>query len=1254
MRSKIEMMIVAGLVLIPAYAPAGEKPDWENPSVFDIGKERPHTTMMVYPDVKSAIEDDRASSPYYRSLNGLWKFKWSPNPSERPVEFYKSGYDDSSWDEIPVPSNWQMQGYGIPLYVNITYPFRKDPPNVMGEPPRNYTTYKWRNQVGSYRTSFETPKNWKGRQVFVQFEGTESAFYLWINGEKVGYNQGSRTPAIFNITRYLRPGRNMLAAEVYQHSDGSYLEDQDFWRLSGIFRDVYLWSTPNVHIRDFFVRTDLDDQYRDATMKVEIDLVNRAEQAAECGVTATLFGGRKKQVASIAIDSVKVDADGEARLSPSIKLKTPDKWTAETPNLYKLVLKLTDKSGKVLEVLSHNVGFRKIQIADAQLLVNGQPIYIKGVNRHEHDPETGHTVSVESMVRDIELMKQFNINTVRTSHYPDDPRWYDLCDRYGLYVIDEANIESHGMGYGRESLAKDPKWEKAHVDRIRRMVERDKNHPCVIMWSMGNEAGDGVNFKASYDFIKQRDPSRPVHYERAGTGPNTDVVCWMYPSIERIVGYAQSDPDRPLILCEYAHAMGNSVGNLQDYWDAIEQYPALQGGSIWDWVDQALYKPVPDGKRPRVKDSAAGVEGLVVEGDISDEGLTGAVALDEAEALEITGPLTLEAEFKGDRPGSDYCPLISKGDHQYLLRLDQGGIAFVLHQGGWTSARTQSYEGTGLKKGWNRLTGVYDGEKMFVYVNGRQIVETNLPGGRIDSSSYGVNIGRNSEIPGRVSGLPIRRARIYRRALSAEEVANPDARSSDGLVLDMDLAKVAGYAPLPNPRGVKRFLAYGGDFGDVPNDENFCCNGLIQPDRRVNPHLWEVKKVYQNVRTTLVDTDPVTVRVFNKNFFANLNRYVCHWTLRIDGRKRQSGSLGRLDVPPQQDYTVRIPVSKLKGTREALLTVYFRLPKATDWAARHHIVAWNQFALREKKAAPIFPRAKGKPLTLDITKEALTVAGADFAVVVSQQNAAVESLKHGGEELLTEPLVPNFWKAPNDNQMRNNYRGRLGAWRDAAARRKLTRIRTRFADRGHVTITADMTLPVNDAAYTIRYDIYGTGRIGVSAEYKPDPDKKAPLLPRFGVTFAVPRKYNNVRWYGRGPHESYWDRKTGAEIAVYDKTVDEMVWAYIRSQDTGNRSDTRWFTIADSKGRGFRIDMVEVPLSYSAWPYTLEDVQSATHDYLLPRREFNTVFVDSKLHGVGGDNSWGARTHPEYTLSGDRPHTLKFVINLLAGNRRGR
>jgi len=1237
------------LFTVSATAPAAEPPDWENPAVFDIGKEPPCSTMAPYLQTSSHTAADKyirihlyTASPYSRSLNGAWKFHWSPNPADRPQDFYKLRYNDTVWKKIPVPSNWQMHGYGIPLYVNITYPFKKDPPRVMGDPPQNFTNYNWRNQVGSYRTTFEMPEAWNNRQTFIEFAGVDSAFYLWINGEKIGYSQGSRTPAVFNITEHVKQGKNLLAAEVYQYCDGSYLEDQDFWRLSGIFRNVRIYSTADFHIRDFFVKTQLDEKYRDASISVETEIINYSSNHAEIGLKMQLFDTAENEVASVTTDEITMRPNRTTQIVPTLTLKNPAKWTAETPNLYKLVLTLTDSAGKTIEAVTHNIGFRKVEIKNAQLLVNGQPILIKGVNRHEHDPETGHAVSLESMTRDVTLMKQFNINTVRTSHYPDDPRWYDLCDRFGLYVIDEANIESHGMGYGGQSLAKDPKWKDAHLDRIRSMVERDKNHPSIIIWSMGNEAGDGVNFKAAYDFIKKRDPSRPVHYERAGTGPNTDIVCWMYPSIQGIVRYAKENPSRPLIMCEYAHAMGNSVGNLQDYWNAIEEYPALQGGSIWDWVDQGLYKPVPTGSTPKVSDRPRNIEGLVVTGKIDSDGLTGAVALKDAKSLDLAGPLTLEAEVKGNRSQGDYTPLISKGDHQYLLRLDSGGIAFVLHKDNWVSARTHSYSETKLTNGWNRITGVYDGSKMRVYVNGEQIIEHNLPGGKIDPSQHPVNIGRNSEIPSRVAALPIRRARIYNRSLTPEEVADPASRSPEGLLLDMDLTKISGHAPLPNPRNAKRFIAYGGDFGDVPNDENFCCNGLIQPDRKPNPHLWEVKKVYQNVRVTPLDLTTGKVRVFNKNFFANLNQFECTWTLRIDGREIQSGSLGQIDLAPQQGMDLRIPFQGTAQPGERLLTIYFRLPEDTAWAPKAHIVAWDQIALNQLK--PILPAPGSDKLRIGEEQNACSIHGEDFQVIVDTDTAALVSIRFGRREFIHEPLVPNFSKAPNDNQMRSNYRGRMGKWFDAGAKRKVTSVNTDQISAAHVRITAHIKLPVNDADYKITYDVFGSGRILVTAEYKPDPAKKAPQFPRFGMTFALPQQYSSVKWYGRGPHESYQDRKTGAEIAIYEKAVDQMVFPYIRPQDTGNRTDTRWFEIADAQGRGLRISMLDKPLSFSAWPYTLTDLEQAAHDYELPYRHFTTVFIDSKLHGVGGDNSWGARTHPQYTIPGNKPQTLKFTV----------
>jgi beta-galactosidase len=545
--------------------------EWNDLNVLQINRENPRATMMVYPDAASALKYDRTTSPWFRSLNGEWKFNWVKSPKDRPAYFYKPSFDVSGWGTIPVPANWEVEGHGLRLYSNVPYPFKKDPPNAPTD---------W-NPVGSYRREFEVPKDWKTRETYIVFDGVQSAFYLWINGEKVGYSQGSRTPAEFNITKYLKPGKNVLAAEVYRWNDGSYLEDQDFWRLSGIYRDVYLWSTAKSHIRDFTVTTELDDIYEDAVLKVKTEILNPAGS-----VEVQLLDPSGKEVG-------RADSPSAPSGALEIPVKTPSKWTAETPVLYTALLTLKDTSGKTVEVIPQRVGFRKVEIKNERFCVNGVPVLIKGVNRHEHHADTGHTIDRESMIRDIQLLKENNFNAVRTSHYPNMPMWYDLCDEYGIMLWDEANLESHGMGYGKDCLAKHSEWKAAHLDRIQRMVERDKNHASIITWSMGNESGDGENFAACYKWIKENDTTRPVHYERTLMGPNTDIVNHMYHAPASVQKYIRRKDKRPYILCEYQHAMGNSNGGTKEYWDIFYADNRAQGGFVWDWMDQGLREPVP-------------------------------------------------------------------------------------------------------------------------------------------------------------------------------------------------------------------------------------------------------------------------------------------------------------------------------------------------------------------------------------------------------------------------------------------------------------------------------------------------------------------------------------------------------------------------------------------------------------------------------------------------------------------------------------
>ncbi|MDQ2178157.1 glycoside hydrolase family 2 TIM barrel-domain containing protein [Marinifilum sp. D714] len=600
-------LLVISTLIIQAQERQNIWNDLENPKMFDQNKEAAHASFIPFKGIDAALTKKKQQSVYYKSLNGVWKFNWVRKPADRPANFYQIAYDDSKWKDINVPSNWELEGYDYPIYVNHQYEFadykapvsdeleftEKIYPKHPGKVPHDY------NPVGSYRRSFTLPDNWDGRQIFIQFGAVKSAMYLWVNGKKVGYSQGSKTPAEWDITKYLKKGENVLAVEVYRWSNGSYLECQDFWRISGIEREVFLYSTPKVRIRDFFAKADLDSQYQNGLFTLDVDLQNHKHQlkSGNYSVEYRLLDANKKLIVNES-QVAKIHKKKDLKLSFAAEVQNPKKWTAETPNLYTLLILLKDKKNNIDEVLTCKVGFRKVEIKDAVFYINGKPILIKGVNRHEHDQYHGHVVSEENMIKEIALMKQFNINAVRTSHYPCHERFYELCDEYGLYITNEANIESHGMYYGKHSLAKNPEWKEAHLDRNIRMVERDKNHPSVIVWSMANEAGDGENFTAVYKWIKDRDPSRPIHYERAIMGENTDLYCPQYPGVKHLNSYASKKQSKPMIISEYSHAMGNSNGNLVDLWEVIydEKNIQLQGGYIWDWIDQALVKTDESGK----------------------------------------------------------------------------------------------------------------------------------------------------------------------------------------------------------------------------------------------------------------------------------------------------------------------------------------------------------------------------------------------------------------------------------------------------------------------------------------------------------------------------------------------------------------------------------------------------------------------------------------------------------------------------------
>lgn len=1008
--------------------------DLENPTMFNRNKDEPHAILIPHADYLAIKWNNPKDSPFYKSLNGTWKFHWVKKPVDRPKNFFQSDYDVSAWDDIPVPSNWELQGYGIPIYVDESYAWsnKPDPPNV---------PHDW-NPVGSYKRKFSIPDDWNGRQVFLHFGAVKSAMYVWINGQKVGYSQGAKTPAEWNITSYLVNGENDLAVEVYRWSDGSFLECQDFWRISGIERDVYLFSTPNLHVRDFFALATLDDKYEDGNLTVTADIINYTPKQKPKGYYLEIMFGDEEQNLIYKEEKEIFFKQGKSRIVFDRVIKNPAKWSAETPNLYIMALHIRDNDKNLVEVVGCKVGFRKTEIRNGQLLLNGKAILLKGVNRHEHDQYTGHVISEESMLEDIRLFKQNNINAVRTSHYPNDPMWYDLCDKYGIYVIDEANIESHGMGYGERSLAKDPAWKEAHLDRVKRMVERDKNHPSVIIWSMGNEAGNGINFTACYEWIHDRDNSRPVHYERALLGPNTDIYCPMYAGIERLEKYASEKQERPLILCEYAHAMGNSTGNLQDYWDVIKKYDHLQGGFIWDWVDQGLVKK--------------------------------------------------------------------------------------------------------------------------------------------------------------------------------------------------------------NEKG-EEFWAFGGDYGDedIPSDQNFCLNGLVNPDRTPYPGLFEVKKVYQYINIEPSDLKSGLIRIKNEYDFLTLDNFAIEWEILAGDEPMAKGEFRDIDIGPGESGELVMPVPG----EEILPGVNYFVNFSVKTITAEPLIPRGYEIANEQILLPFFKEIPAKDITalpnILFTTEAgeILISGEEFSLRMNVLTGNFTSYKYQGVEYLVKGPEPNFWRAPTDNDFGNKLNTLSAAWRFASKNRMVKDITVREEKENKHIITVKYEIPDVESTLTIIYTVLGNGEIIVQNNFISG-NEELPEIPRLGMNMWIPEEFGNIEYFGRGPHENYQDRNTSAFVGRYTTTPGEMYYPYISPQENGNRTDIRWISFRNKEGIGFMA--VGSPLlNASALPYTVEDLtqesRGSMHEYELEERDFISVNLDYKQRGVGGDDSWFAKPHQQYRLEA-KEYSYEFRI----------
>ena len=1027
--------------------------EWENPRAFRIGTEKPTATMMVYDTAKDARKAAaREDSPYFLSLNGMWSYHWVPHPDQRPQAFYRPDFSVTNWTTLPVPDSVEVRGYGTPLYKNIGYYFKVDPPFVMRTPDPRYTTLRERNAVSSYRRTFTVPQDWQGRTVYLRFDGFASAMYVWLNGERLGYAEDGRQGAEFNITAGLKAGENTLAVEVYRLCDGSYMEDQDFWRLSGLYRPVYLWSVPKAHLRDFFVRTTTvtaGGYAGEWNLKVEAALDGGAPgMTLEAELYPHRFkGGRVARGQAAAVGD---------RFQLNLPVNAPRLWSAEHPDLYTLVLTLKDARGKTVEAIPQKVGFRQIESKGSQILVNGQPILIKGVNRHEMDPDHGYAVPYARMVEDITIMKRNNINALRTCHYPNDPRWYDLCDEYGLYVMDEANVETHGLEGSARNPVVDPSFRAAAMDREIGMVERDKNHPSIIFWSLGNENNvDSDFFAQAFAWIKARDPGRLIQNQR--NGPH-ETVDSMYARVREIEAYGKrTDTKIPFIMCEYSHAMGNSSGNLADYWRVINTYPNLQGGFIWDFVDQALRKPLP------------------------------------SERITHGGPTT--------------------------------------------------------------------------------------------------------------------------------------------------------------------FWAYGGDYGDFPNDDNFNNNGLFQTDRRPSPQVPEMRYCYQAIAVEAIDVTRGRFALLNRAFFTNLSEYEGRWTYEENGEVVAQGKLEKLDVPPQGRKAIELPLSMVRKpayvARVSTWNFTFTTLRDQLWAKKGHVVA------RDQVVVPADPQSA--PMTTGVVtlKEAVpsedatgvTVTGAAFTVRISKATGAIVSWQVANKEQLLAPLEPNFWRAPTDNDRGNGMAARHGVWKQAAEHRVVKGVSLQREVDGNWRVLVTLAYPdAGETTGTLVYKFTHAGQIRVSFKVEPKGQGLA-SLPRIGMTTQIPAAYRHVTWLGRGPQENYADRQAAAFFGKYTAAADSFFFPYVEPQETGNRTETFWATFTDAAGKGIKVTG-DPKINFSILPYTMGELETRKHPWELSPCGNWIVHLDYGQMGLAGEDSWGAQPWPEYQLMPGREYSCGFVLEPEKGEGR--
>ena len=1225
MRRFITLLILFNITLILS---AQDKPFMsdiyyylENTKVFELNQVEGHVPLIPYSSTDEALKNNRLSASYFLSLNGVWKFHYADTPEGTPSEFFRESYNDKSWDTISVPSNWEMKGYGDPLFRNVSTPFKPDPPRI----PHEY------NPTGSYRRTFSVPAGWKGREVFLRLEKCASASFVWINGQEVGYNEGGQEPAEYNVTKYIKPGKNTIAVNVYKYSDGYYLEDQDYWRLAGIFDDIWMYAAPQVHIFDWQATTDLDENYRDARLDLNLDLRNFSRSSVnDFTVLATLYDNQKVKMTEINSQAVSLQAGGRSSVNLTAEIKNPSKWSAEFPNLYLLTLELRNSQGKVTEVIYGRIGFKETEIRNQVFYLNGMPVKLNAINSHMQHPLLGHTMNEATIRKDMEILKRFNINCVRTSHYPPVNKYLELADEYGLYIVDETGDESHATEY----VSYDKAWEDMYRERARKMVLRDRNHPCVLFWSAGNESGEGDNICAVIDEGKKYDKTRYWMYGgNAFAHKCEDIIGPRYPSLNELISKVmlvppQSDP-RPSFLDEYLAVTGNGGGALDDYWEVFRSHPRSMGGAIWDFVSTGITEKVriiEDSSPNKILANIMGRGKLVPGTDGKGIDLNGHdqwVEIYRDKALEVSGDrLTITMKVFPRALSYSAGTYITKGSWQFgIVQVRNDSLEFYITTD--RRYRVQKALPTGWINNWHHIAAWYDGKEIVLSVDGQNSSPV-AASGNIRNTPFPVNIGRNAEAHGQetdvyICDAVIDQAGVFTDYIPLAELGSPDQelKNRSSLWLDFEDVKDGG-----------EFYSYGIGARTY---------GTIWPDRRLQPEMWQIKKSGQPVSAKLISAAGGKVEITNNYLFTNLKDLNTEWVIKADNEVVEKGKI-TVDLPPMQKNIIAIPFRKpvVREGKEYRLFLSFKLKEKTLWAEPGYEIAWEQLEL------PWFTPDTRQPdpviASLDLLDKdnELIISGNDFRYTFSKSSGSLISFSLKGKELIHNGADLSVWRAPLANETdewgfgvanrkhRTDGFGRFVAteWYSAGLDRLTTMVElfnsVKESD-GSITVSIKNLeiLATGRGAFLNHfiYNIKGDGSMTLDHTITPDGDMPS-FLPRAGTEWILDKSLDRVNWYGRGPQENYPDRKSGYKTDVYSSTVQDMYEPYLIPQDYGLRCDTRWvrLTAADGTGLEFRGDRL---FNFSAHPYADDNLTKALYTFQLNPSE-NIVFnLDYATSGVG-------------------------------------